>query len=158
MTFEPLGTSKIETASVVCIGTGRFLRAVLIPALSEVVAGVVLAQPRGTSFCEHIQKRVESGHRATYEVDTVLTDGSVLTTTHQLAAVGSLGVAAGRAAFMALPARMPNLRFIGLGVTEAGIAHNEPSMLALAEFLHGCFRAQLATKTDPPRVNLHHQH
>ena len=110
---------------------------------------MVLAQPRGTSFCEHIQKRVESGHRATYEVDTVLTDGSVLTTTHELAAVGSLGVAAGRAAFMALPARMPNLRFIGLGVTEAGIAQravDAGSCRVPARLLPSTTRHQ----TDPP--------
>ena len=33
--------------------------------------------------------------------------------------------------------------YIGLGVTEA-IVHNGPSMIALAEFLHNCFRAAAA--------------
>ena len=81
----------------------------------------------------------ESGKGATYEVDTVLADGSILTSHHPVAACGSLSKA--HDAFMKLPAMLPKLRYIGLGVTEAGIVHNGPSMLALAEFLHGCFHA-----------------
>ena len=34
--FAPLGNVDLSTVSAVCIGTGRFLRAVLVPALSEI--------------------------------------------------------------------------------------------------------------------------
>ena len=98
-----------------------------------------------------MQQRMEKGFGPTYEVDTVLTDGSTLTSTHKVAAVGSLGTASGRKAFMELPAKMPNLRFVGVGVTEAGVAHNEPTMVALAEFLHGCFIARQATSAVASR-------
>ena len=59
------------------LGTGRFLRAVLVPALSEIGCEVVLAQTRGKSFPEYMMKRLPE---RTYEVDTVLQDGRVLTT------------------------------------------------------------------------------
>ena len=74
-TFAPL-TPQFSDASAVCIGTGRFLRAVLVPALHELGCGVVLAQTRGTSFCAHMAECTE------YEVDTVATDGSVQTTSY----------------------------------------------------------------------------
>ena len=71
MNFQALDASaSVEDASTVCIGTGRFLRAVLVPALSEVTGGFILAQPRGHSFCEYLQKRLDSGMGATSEVDT----------------------------------------------------------------------------------------
>jgi len=133
--FAPLGDVDLSPVSAVCIGTGRFLRAVLVPALSEIGCEVVLAQTRGKSFPEYMMKRLPD---RTYEVDTVLHDGRVLTTRYPVAAVGSLGDAAGRAAFMALPSKLKALRYVGLGLTEAGIAHNGKAMNDLAEFLHAC--------------------
>mmetsp|Transcript_85561 Transcript_85561/g.169808 ORF Transcript_85561/g.169808 Transcript_85561/m.169808 type:complete len:941 (+) Transcript_85561:70-2892(+) len=124
-----------ENISSVCIGTGRFLRAVLVPALSELGGQIVLAQTRGTSFVKYLENRPER----TFEVDSVLQDGRVTTARFAVAACGSLGTAEGRAAFMQLPARLPHLRYIGLGLTEAGIVHNGVSIIDLAEFLHGCF-------------------
>ena len=48
--FAPLGLEvDISTVEAVCIGTGRFLRAVLVPALVESGCEVVLAQTRGSS-------------------------------------------------------------------------------------------------------------
>ena len=140
-TFNPLDDSAFRRCSAVCLGTGRFLRAVLVPALHELGCDVILAQTRGTSFGAYMQKRLDDGAGTTYEVDTVLPDGSTLTTLHPVAACGTLGLPEGRAAFMTLPSRLENLRFIGLGVTEAGLVHNGPAMLALAEFLHACYLA-----------------
>ena len=146
--FSPLGGEvDMSTVEAVCIGTGRFLRAVLVPALTEIGCEVVMAQARGNSFVEHMaSRRLGYGARGagrTYEVDTILQDGQVLTNSYPVAAVGSLGDAAGRAVFMELPKRMKQLRYIGLGLTEAGIAHNGRSIVDLAEFLHGCFAAGL---------------
>jgi hypothetical protein len=110
---------------------------VLVPALQELGCDVVLAQPRGSTFGEYIARRIQAGQGPTYEVDTVLTDGVVTTTTYPVAACGTLGTDAGREAFMSLPSRLHDrLRFVGVGVTEAGIAHNSAAMQALAEFLH----------------------
>ena len=146
--FSPLGLEvDISTVEAVCIGTGRFLRAVLVPALADIGCEVVLAQTRGSSFVEHMARRRPS---RTYEVDSVLQDGRVLTNSYPVAAVGSLGDAAGRAAFMELPKRMKRLRYIGLGLTEAGITHNGRSIVDLAEFLHGCFAAGLGAGTGAP--------
>jgi mannitol-1-phosphate/altronate dehydrogenase len=139
-TFQPLGGQPIEGATCVCIGAGRFLRAVLVPALREAGESVIVAQPRGTSFGEYMAARPPPSAN-TYEVDCVAVDGSVATTEQTIVAVGSLGSAAGRAAFMALPPALPRLRVIGVGVTEAGVAMDSGSMLHLAEFLHRCMQA-----------------
>ena len=151
-TFGPLEEGAFMRSSAVCIGTGRFLRAVLVPALHELGCDVILAQTRGQSFGQYMQKRLDEGAGPKYELDTVLHDGSTLTTLHPITACGSLGAAEGRAAFMALPAKLKKLRFIGLGVTEAGITHNGSSMLALAEFLHACYHAGRAE--DGPQLSI----
>ena len=148
--FEPLGDVDLSTVSAVCIGTGRFLRAVLVPALSEIGCEVVLAQTRGKSFPEYMMKRLPE---RTYEVDTVLQDGRVLTTRYPVAAVGSLGDAAGRAAFMALPSKLKALRYVGLGLTEAGITHNGKAMNDLAEFLHACMLGGCGTDAPLCLIN-----
>eukprot|EP00928_Gymnodinium_smaydae_P038724 TRINITY_DN26643_c0_g4_i1.p1 TRINITY_DN26643_c0_g4~~TRINITY_DN26643_c0_g4_i1.p1 ORF type:complete len:937 (+),score=189.83 TRINITY_DN26643_c0_g4_i1:92-2902(+) len=134
-TFARLGAPELSEATAVCIGTGRFLRAVLVPTLVELGEGVILAQTRGTSFCQHMKSRPDS----TYEVDTVLQDGQVLTQRFPIVACGSLGVKAGREAFLQLPSQLKCLRYVGLGLTEAGIVHNGQSIIDLAEFLHSCF-------------------
>mmetsp|Transcript_47618 Transcript_47618/g.136995 ORF Transcript_47618/g.136995 Transcript_47618/m.136995 type:complete len:518 (-) Transcript_47618:260-1813(-) len=137
--FAPLEEAAFSKVSAVCLGTGRFLRAVLVPALTELGEEVVLAQTRGTSFGTYMQ-RLKS---RCYEVDTVQHDGSVVTAAVPVAACGSLGTEEGRAAFMELPGRLPGLRIVGLGLTEAGITHNGRSIIDLAEFLHECFHAGL---------------
>jgi hypothetical protein len=55
--------------------------------------------------------------------------------------VGSLGEPEGRAAFMELPSRLPALKYIGIGVTEAGLVADSQVMKDLAEFLHRSFIA-----------------
>ena len=132
-----------EHAICVCIGAGRFLRSVLVPAVRQMGAGAsIIASPRSRTFSEYMAGRPSH----TYEVDCVSPDGSVNTTEERIAACGTLGDTAGRAAFMALPAKLPKLRLIGLGVTEAGIAHNGRSMLDLAEFLYQCMKADSVHK------------
>lgn len=142
LTFEPLEEGVFDRVCAVCIGTGRFLRAVLVPTLAEIGAEVVLAQTRGVSFGKYMEGRPDR----TYEVETVLPDGEVLVCKYAVAAAGSLGTAEGRSAFMRLPALLPKLRFVGVGLTEAGIVHNGTAISDLAEFLHSCYRAGVGRK------------
>jgi hypothetical protein len=51
-----------------------------------------------------------------------------------------LGTTEGRAAFLDLPSKLPQLRYIGVGVTESGIVKNGPSIVVLAELLLKCFQ------------------
>eukprot|EP00930_Biecheleria_cincta_P083632 TRINITY_DN73167_c0_g1_i1.p1 TRINITY_DN73167_c0_g1~~TRINITY_DN73167_c0_g1_i1.p1 ORF type:complete len:961 (-),score=156.45 TRINITY_DN73167_c0_g1_i1:112-2955(-) len=138
MTFEPLDDALFEKVTSVCIGTGRFLRAMLVPALKEMGGEIILAQTRGSSFGQYMASRLPE---RTYEVDTVLQDGQVVTSYLPVAACGTLGKPDCRSAFMRLPEQLPNLRYVGLGLTEAGIEHNGRSILDLAEFLYACFVA-----------------
>lgn len=149
MLFAPLGTTTFEHVSAVCIGTGRFLRTVLVPALLELGGEVILAQTRGTNFGKYLEGRSDR----TYEVDTVLQDGRVITSTFPVAAAGSLGIPQGRETFLQLPAQLPNLCYIGLGLTEAGITHNGQSIVDLAEFLHACFIAAPNRETPLSIIN-----
>ncbi|KAG7378209.1 hypothetical protein PHYBOEH_000457, partial [Phytophthora boehmeriae] len=136
--FQPLrGQSSFsESTDSICIGSGRFLRCVLVPTLRAAGSSVVVAQTRGTSFataCANAQ--------GTYEVDTIQKDGSVQTEEIQVEAVGSLGDAEGRKAFMQLPSKLPKLKFIGFGVTESGVVKNGPAIVDLTELLYNCFQA-----------------
>ncbi|KAG2502724.1 hypothetical protein BBO99_00009716, partial [Phytophthora kernoviae] len=136
--FQPLRgqASFSDSTDSICIGSGRFLRCVLVPTLRAAGSGVVVAQTRGTSFataCANAQGK--------YEVDTIQKDGSVQTQEIQVEAVGSLGDAEGRKAFMQLPSKLSKLHFIGFGVTESGIAKDGPAIVDLAELLYNCFQA-----------------
>lgn len=55
--------------------------------------------------------------------------------------MGSLGVPEGRAAFLELPAKLPQLKYVGFGVTEAGLQSNTQVIKDLAEFLQHAFQA-----------------
>jgi hypothetical protein len=121
----------------ICLGTGRFLRSVLVPLLCEHGAdasgptGPVLIQTRGTSFVDYMQQRSDCN---TYEVDTVLASGVVETLQIPCAAVFSMRDPdcvheillpallrnSATTTTMALPIRM-----IGVGVTEHGLASAE---------------------------------
>ncbi|GLD95889.1 hypothetical protein PINS_up004567 [Pythium insidiosum] len=50
-------------------------------------------------------------------------------------AVGSLGDASDRTAFLELPTKLSQLKYIGLGVTESGLCPNSPVIKDLAAFL-----------------------
>ena len=117
-----------------CIGTGRFLRAVLVPILVEGGYHPILVQPRGRSFLEFMHE--SSGH--TYPVDTVLPDGSIQTDQVPCFGAFSWGQPSDRVAFnewMTNQDDWQHLRVIGVGVTEAGLAsHNTPVMKHLARF------------------------
>ncbi|KAG7375377.1 hypothetical protein PHYPSEUDO_001603, partial [Phytophthora pseudosyringae] len=125
-----------DKTDAICIGSGRFLRCVLVPTLRAAGSGVVVAQTRGSSFASACAKA-----EGKYEVDTIQKDGSVQTEVVELEAVGSLGEAEGRAAFLQLPAKLPKLKLIGFGVTEGGIVKGGPAVVDLTELLYNCFTA-----------------
>lgn len=61
-----------------CLGTGRFLRSVLVPALVGAGLRPALIQTRGRTFMEYMETRQQQGC-TTYEVDTVLPSGETET-------------------------------------------------------------------------------
>ncbi len=81
----------------------------------EKLGGVLIAQPRSESLVKSLH-----ANNGVYEVDTVLTDGSVHTTKHKIEACGSLSNIEARKEFMNLPRKLPNLRILGVGITENG--------------------------------------
>lgn len=93
-------------------------------------------QTRGQSFVDAC--RLSGG---TYEHDTIFMDGRVITNTVTLVSVGSLGAEDDKAAFLTLPSKLPALRYIGFGVTDAGIVSGSTVIRDLAEFLYRCFLA-----------------
>lgn len=70
----------VSQVTALCLGTGRFLRSVLVPVLVEAgntdtTTHVALIQPRGTSFGDFMKGQKE----AAYPVETVEEDGSIST-------------------------------------------------------------------------------
>lgn len=133
----PPAESDPSDIDCLCIGTGRFLRSVLMPPL--VATGIhkpALIQTRGTNFLEFMHRQ-EQNEQAAYPVDTVLASGK--TETHWVQCYGafSLGTAAHKAAVQdELLSKMKRLNILGLGVTEAGLASPDTQvMLDLFELL-----------------------
>jgi len=118
-------SGSLSDAQAVVLGSGRFIRALLVPILDQLDMKTIIMQPRGTDFIEYLSER-ESGD---YEVDVSLLDGSVLTqTVHSVLAVGSLGIEEDTKDFLRLPFQLPHLSLIGVGVTEAGLQADSPAM------------------------------
>ncbi|CAH0482804.1 unnamed protein product [Peronospora belbahrii] len=133
--FTPFHDDNFATRAI-CIGSGRFMRAVLIPVFQALEIGVVVAQTRGTNFATAC-----INSKGKYEVDIIDPKGGVTTKMYQVKAVGSLGVPEGRTAFIELPAKLPHLKYVGFGVTEAGLQSNTQVIQDLAAFLQGAFQA-----------------
>jgi hypothetical protein len=109
-------------------------RAVLVPVLQRAGGGgVALFQPRGEGFADACQA---AGLR--YDADTSHRDGRVTTETLQLAGVGSLAREADRQRFLRLPETLPALRFVGVGITDAGFVRGSAALRDLAQFLFAC--------------------
>ena len=85
-------TNNLEEIDALCLGTGRFLRSVLVPALVGVGLKTALIQTRGRSFLEFMQEQQQqSKEEATYPVDTVLPSGDISTTSVPCYGAFSLG-------------------------------------------------------------------
>ena len=120
-----------------CIGTGRFLRSVLVPVLAQRVGptATALVQPRGRAFLEFMKQQQEEQHGNTigsYPVDTVLQD-SVQRDYVSIGAAFSWGNEQDRQVFFeeCLP-KFQGLQLIAVGITEAGLA--SPDTSAMQQF------------------------
>jgi hypothetical protein len=69
-------SSSVRDIDCLCLGTGRFLRSVLVPALVGAGLHPALIQTRGRSMLEYMQNSDEG----VYEIDTVTPSGDVETT------------------------------------------------------------------------------
>lgn len=134
-----------------CIGTGRFLRAVLVPALVQSGYRPALIQPRGRSFLNFVLSQPDEpcGARL-YPIDTVLESGEIRTDHIPIYGAFSLGSPEDRQALLqcgwTTHVKHPP-RILGVGVTEAGLAHYDtPIMQDLYEILLQ-FHRLLQTKT-----------
>ena len=99
--FPYTDSNAIPNIQAICLGTGRFLRSVLVPAIVDM--NPVLIQPRGDSFWKYMQEK--DGNNL-YEVDTVMPDGAVDTTAIPCYGGFSMGTAEGS---QALEARFPEI-------------------------------------------------
>jgi hypothetical protein len=85
-------TTSSSCLLALCLGTGRFLRSVLVPALVGAGIETVVIQPRGRSFLEYMKNRTETNNNDnTFEVDTVQPDGSIVTENIACGGAFSLG-------------------------------------------------------------------
>ena len=110
-----------------CLGTGRFLRSVLVPALIQAGYHPALIQTRGRTMMDYM---MISNDDASYEVDTVLSNGSV--ETDKIACYGaySLGTTETKeAVYQELLPSMKSLSILGVGVTEAGMASSDTPVM-----------------------------
>jgi mannitol-1-phosphate/altronate dehydrogenase len=136
MTNQQACWTDADAASKVdclCLGTGRFLRAVLIPALNKSNFASALIQTRGTSFFEYMQQQPV----ASYPVDTVTISGAVVSDDISCYGAFSLGFMEGEeATWKFVKSLSQTVKIIGVGVTEAGLASAEtPAMKQLLELL-----------------------
>lgn len=134
MTSQPssLFSENIATIDSLCIGSGRFLRSVLVPALVQADYNPCIVQTRGRSFLDSIAES-ESKSSWTYEVDTVHYDGRIETSNVPFWGAGTLGSDEGKNDVLELMSLKelgsksngdePTKPFIiGVGVTEAGLS------------------------------------
>ncbi|KAJ0412626.1 hypothetical protein ATCC90586_006993 [Pythium insidiosum] len=127
---------SVTDARAVCIGSGRFLRAVLVPVLQRLDCHVVLLQPRGTAFADACREDSNI-----YSIETIQPDGQIVPETIELRAVGSLARDDDKRAFLRLPGRLQGLRFVGFGVTDAGLQRGSAAISHLTAFLVECWHA-----------------
>ncbi len=142
-----------QDIDAICLGSGRFLRSVLVPFLSFNLKPAVF-QTRGRNFLDsfkdnpHPCNDVTSNYHVPslhYPVDTVQFDGSIVTCDIEIYAAGTIGTSYGKASLMDhLVSNMSGIAVIGIGVTEAGLQSSENQcMLDLTELLNKIFRRSL---------------
>jgi mannitol-1-phosphate/altronate dehydrogenase len=106
-----------------CVGTGRFLRSVLVPAMVAAGFHPALIQTRGRSFLEYMVIRDKAVVSSSYEVDTVLASGETQTDLIPCYGAFSLGRPEDKqAVYDKLLPGMGGISMLGVGVTEAGLA------------------------------------
>jgi mannitol-1-phosphate/altronate dehydrogenase len=145
----------------ICIGSGRFLRAVLVPALVASNMKPIIVQTRGRNFIEYCASRKEQQQQQqeqddcwTYEVDTVEHDGKIKTDEIKCYGAGSLGTDEAKNHVLTMISQLENIKVIGVGVTEAGLASSSTkAMKDLFDIL-----SQLATQFTEKRTACDNPH
>lgn len=98
-----------------CLGSGRFLRSVLVPALNAANLNTAIFQTRGSSFMRYCaqtfdekksQTNSDLSHLLFYEVDTVEYDGNLNTEVVSCHAAGTLGTDEGKESMLKLLEKM----------------------------------------------------
>jgi hypothetical protein len=132
--------SALQEIDALCLGTGRFLRSVLVPALVGAGYHPAMIQPRGRSFLEFMQDKnngSSSSSSSSYEVDTVERSGAISTTQVPCYGAFSLGRSTDKHAFVECLPKMNRLSILGVGVTEYGLSSKDtPVMKDLYELMH----------------------
>eukprot|EP00698_Gefionella_okellyi_P013339 TRINITY_DN3644_c0_g1_i4.p1 TRINITY_DN3644_c0_g1~~TRINITY_DN3644_c0_g1_i4.p1 ORF type:complete len:918 (-),score=152.77 TRINITY_DN3644_c0_g1_i4:306-3059(-) len=138
MAFTAYPGRSLQATQSLCIGTGRFLRAVLLPALEAINFTTVLVQPRGSNVIEMLDQRRDGS----FELEIVQVDGTItIDQVRNVDAAGSAGSPDGRAELLALVPKLSSLSIVGFGVTEAGLKLDSDAITLLAEVLHAVWLA-----------------
>ncbi|CAB9528763.1 expressed unknown protein [Seminavis robusta] len=140
-------SDEAKEIDCLCLGTGRFLRSVLIPPLVATnECKPALIQTRGTSFVQFMSARqTNTDSKATYPIDTVQYNGETETVFVKCFGAFSLGHAPNKDALYRelIHSRMTRCNIIGLGVTEAGLSSPETQVMKdLYELLTVCCQKQ----------------
>ena len=137
-----------QDIDTICLGSGRFLRSVLVPILSSNSKPAVF-QTRGRTFLDSFIQECKCDDdniiinsdivepSLQYPVDTIQFDGSTTTSNINIHAAGTLGTHDGKCQLMdRIISNMECISVIGVGVTEAGIQSADTQcMLDLTELL-----------------------
>jgi len=127
-----------QDIDAICIGSGRFLRSVLVPFLSSNLK-VAIFQTRGRTFLDSFKQQTDvPPYHLSYPVDTIEFDGSTTTSNINICAAGTLGNEDGKSQLLdGIVTAMKCISIIGVGVTEAGLQRSDNQcMLDLTELLH----------------------
>ena len=132
-----------ELIQSLCIGSGRFLRAVLVPFLSSSSASKpAVFQTRGRSFIDSFANQpVIDAPPLSYAVDTIQYDGATTTSDVEIYGAGTLGSSGGRQSLLTLASNMKSIETLGVGVTEAGLTSADTQcMRDLTELLYTIYK------------------
>ncbi|KAL7548684.1 hypothetical protein ACHAWF_011958 [Thalassiosira exigua] len=153
----------------ICLGSGRFLRSVLVPFLSSNGKPAVF-QTRGRTFLDSFRggndargaKRDADGDdlaaaprpSLTYPVDTVEFNGATSAADVDICAAGTLGTSDGKSRLMdGLLSEMRDATIVGVGVTEAGLKSADARcMRDLARLLFEIYRRNVGCSNPNGKI------
>lgn len=148
--------SNGQEIDAICLGSGRFLRSVLVPFLSSNSKPAVF-QTRGRTFLDSFKEEADDGSTLNvppslcYPVDTIEFDGTITTSNIDIYAAGTLGTPDGKSQLMDnLVSKMNCVSVIGVGVTEAGMqSADNQCMLDLTQLLYNICSASSLKCSNP---------